>query len=79
MLKILKRLKLPDTRAGKILQGIGAVVGIGGISATSIGMFELTGDTTVDMTIILCTTAIILFGGKVQIPEQYEKELEKDD
>jgi hypothetical protein len=73
---IVKRTKLPDTPIGKILQAVGVISGFGAVATTSFGYFELTGDQYTDIAIILATTAIILFGGKLPIPTECEKELD---
>lgn len=74
-IKFIRRIFLKDTTVGRILQGVGVAVGIGGVSATSVGLFELTGDTIVDVTIIICTTAIIILGGKLPVPKEEQHKI----
>lgn len=72
---LIKRIKLPDTPIGKAVTRIGTLVGVGGAAAATYGMFELTGDRITDLAIIVCTTLIIVLGGKAQVPDEHKNEL----
>jgi hypothetical protein len=73
---VLKRTSLPDTKVGKLLQATGILGGLGAVATTSFGYFELTGDQFTDVAIIIGTVLIMLFGGKIPIPDECQKELE---
>ncbi len=73
---VLKRTSLPDTKVGKLLQATGILGGLGAVATTSVGYFELTGDQFTDVAIIIGTVAVLLFGGKLPIPPECEKQLD---
>lgn len=73
-----RRLKLPDTPVGKVVQAIGGLVGLGGgvAIASEAQLFQFTGDTVVDVTIVVVVGIIILITGKVPVPPECVKDLE---
>lgn len=76
--RIAKRIKLPDTRAGKLIQAVGGLVGIGGATAVVIeseifGGF--TGDTVVDVAIVIAVAIMTIYTGKLPVPPECEKDL----
>ena len=77
--RLAKRIKLPDTRAGKVIQAVGGLIGIGGGTAVAIqsdifGGF--TGDTVVDVAIVIAVAVMVIYTGKYPIPPECEKDLE---
>jgi hypothetical protein len=58
-----------------VLQAVGILGGVSAVATTSIGLFELTGDTVTDLALIAGTVLIYIYG-KAQVPPECIKELE---
>ena len=79
--KFISRIKLPDTKLGNILKTVGALVGIGGTAAVTLApglLFELTGDTVVDVVIVIVSGVVIYFSGKYPVPDSHKSLIEED-
>ncbi len=77
--KLGKRINLPDTAVGKVLKAVGGLIGVGGTAAVTVVpglLFELTGNTIVDVAIVVVSGAVIYLAGKYPVPDQYKKQVE---
>lgn len=73
--KLIKRIGLPTPKIGKIITGIGAVLGIGGGTAVIVNEITLTNDFVIDIVVIIAITVITIVSGSAQIPPELKDKL----
>lgn len=79
MATIVKRLSARTPFVGKLIMAIGGLLGIGGLAATEYLGHQLTGDTYVDIAILISATVLAILAGKAQVDPETKAQIEKEE
>lgn len=76
--KLIKRIKLPTPKSGKLLSVLGAVIGVGG-GAAIVNEVSLTNDLVYDVIVLVAITVITMVSGSAQVPKELKDQLKKQE
>lgn len=74
--QIIKRIKLPDTTLGKIIQTIAGILGLGGGAAIATDTVIISGDIITDVIALIIATLSVYVIGKLPVPKDREHDPE---
>lgn len=76
--KLIKRIKLPTPKIGKIISVLGGVVGVGGGVAIA-NEVTITNEFVFDVVVLIAITIITIVSGSAQVPAEFKKLLQKEE